>query len=265
MEYRDLKESELFALFATENWNKLDSTERLGACQEVENRYAAANNTVPLRLVPEEMMNKCYGYQSGKKIAINSYLLEQGVFQVELKDNNGKLFGVEEVDVDAPGWNVLDTIFHEGTHGIQEQQNRTVRNNAYFVPEADYYLYRIQPIEKEAYEQGQINTLLAIDKVITEQNILEPDMKLYSDSVKADSYDKSLQRAMYYYADPKIEQNMAQVVEDRNRRAYNPNPSREYRQLERVLDTGKSQRVNHSISRSEPEVKNNQNVTLLRR
>lgn len=246
MDYTGLSESELYAMFVTENWKGLSASERLAACQEVENRFAISRNTIPLKLQSEEMMNRAYGYQLGNRIAINSYLLNDSVFQVEIRDENGEIFAVEEVDVDAPGWNVLDTIFHEGTHGIQLQEGRGAGARAYFRPEDDYDLYRIQPDEKEAYENGQINTLAAIQMVMNEQNIADPDMQLYYESVLQDSYQESLQRAMINYADPEIEKHIAEVVNNRNKYIEVDNPSREYEQLVDVLETRNYRKVDIS-------------------
>ena len=41
--FADLGDTQLLGLFSTDRWGKLSYAEKLDACQEVENRYAAAN------------------------------------------------------------------------------------------------------------------------------------------------------------------------------------------------------------------------------
>ena len=45
--YENYSQSQLTALFSSDTWNSLSFSQRLNACQEIENRYAAENNVHP--------------------------------------------------------------------------------------------------------------------------------------------------------------------------------------------------------------------------
>lgn len=75
--YRDYTLNELHTLFNSDNWrNHMSFSERLDACQEVENRYAAENGVPPCTVRHEPMDDVCYGEQRGSSIYLNTYLLK---------------------------------------------------------------------------------------------------------------------------------------------------------------------------------------------
>ena len=115
--------------FATENWSRLNYQQRLELCRELENNYAAERGVAPCYITAEEMEDGTYGYQSGRSIVLNSHVLEDGTFHVTLRDENDQpLLGedgrpVEKaVPIPAANWAVMETVYHEGTHGVQEAQ-----------------------------------------------------------------------------------------------------------------------------------------------
>ena len=120
--YENYSQSQLTALFSSDTWKSLSFSQRLNACQEVENRYAAENNVHPCTITYEPMNGKEYGWQNGNTICLNSYLLQDGQFCTTFKDSNGNIQSVR-TNVLAPGWNTLETVFHKNT---QEEYPRHI-------------------------------------------------------------------------------------------------------------------------------------------
>lgn len=224
--YSSLSQNELLCLFGTKSWDALSFEERRDACQEVENRYAQANGCQPCKVETAEMTGSCYGYQSGGTLTLNESLLCDGVFMTEDFDDEGN--GVlATTEVPAPNWNMLDTVYHEGTHGIQAAQGRMPFS--YFDPVRDYDLYRIQPIEKEAFEAGQDYTLQAIDIVQEEMGEVDPSAIDYYCTVQQQSYQQSFDSAADHYQDPDIDKTVESAIQwhDMGMRPQNPTPSME--------------------------------------
>lgn len=231
--YNDLSGNDLMGLFGSDSWKSMSFEQRLSACQEVENRYAAANGVTPCRVTTEPVTGGTYGWQSGNTITLNESLLRDGCFQTEDVDENGNKVIVPLADR-APGWNILDTIFHEGTHGIQIEQGRMV--DTYIQPESDRDLYRIQGIEKEAFAAGQQNTLTAIQLVQQRTGKIDPQAKAYLTSVQEDRFKTALDDAKQRYQDPYIEYTLAQVIQDRENGVQQTSPWPSYTKVSELLD-----------------------------
>ena len=154
--YDTLTQGQLNALFSSAQWSGLSFEERLDACQEVANRYAAEHDVEPCLITHHPMEGSAYGEQFGSTIRLNTYLVRDGQFCTHFTDENGNRVE-SRIDALAPNWNTLDTVYHEGTHGIQEQLGQIP--GTYITPNMDWELYRIQGIEKEAYAAGQSRTL----------------------------------------------------------------------------------------------------------
>lgn len=231
--YENHSQSQLTALFSSDTWKSLTFSQRLNACQEVENRYAAENNVHPCTITYEPINGKEYGWQNGNIICLNSYLLQDGQFCTTFKDSNGNTQSVR-TDVLAPGWNTLETVFHEGTHGIQEQSGRMP--STYISPEMDRDLYRIQGIEKEAYANGQMRTLEALSNYEKEVGHMDSNHGDYIDSVKADSFQAALIDASQNYNDPNIEQTLQTVINDRENGISRANTSESYDAINNLCD-----------------------------
>ena len=232
-DYSDLDGNHLMGLFGSDSWKSMSFEQRLSACQEVENRYAAANGVAPCRVMTEPMIGGTYGWQSGNTITLNESLLRDGCFLTEDVDENGNKVIVPLAD-HAPGWNILDTIFHEGTHGIQTEQGRMV--DTYIQPESDRDLYRIQGIEKEAFAAGQQNTLTAIQLVQQSTGKIDPQAKAYLTSVQEDRFETALDDAKQRYQDPYIEYTLAQVIQDRENGVQQTSPWPSYTKVSELLD-----------------------------
>ncbi|MGN8855876.1 hypothetical protein ACTNCB_03075 [Catenibacterium mitsuokai] len=231
--YENYSQSQLTALFSSDTWKSLSFSQRLNACQEVENRYAAENNVHPCTITYEPMNGKEYGWQNGNTICLNSYLLQDGQFCTTFKDSNGNIQSVR-TNVLAPGWNTLETVFHEGTHGIQEQSGRIP--STYISPKMDEDLYRIQGIEKEAYANGQMRTLEALSNYEKEVGHMDSEHGEYIDSVKADSFQAALIDASQNYNDPNIEQTLQTVINDRENGISRTNTSESYDAINNLCD-----------------------------
>lgn len=231
--YENYSQSQLTALFSSDTWKSLSFSQRLNACQEVENRYATENNVQPCTITYQPMNGACYGWQNGNTICLNSYLLQDGQFCTNFKDSYGNMQSVR-TDVLAPGWNTLDTVFHEGTHGIQEQSGRMP--STYISPEMDGDLYRIQGIEKEAYANGQMRTLEAMSNYEKEVGHMAPERSEYIASVKADSFQSALIDASQNYNDPNIEQTLQTVINDRENGISRTNTSESYDAINNLCD-----------------------------
>ena len=232
--YASLNQTQLFGLFRTDSWNQMSFSDKMNACQEVENRYAAANNVGPCQVTARPMIGSCYGEQSGNTICLNAYLIQGNYFLTEDVDQQGNTILVG-TPVSAANWNVLDTMFHEGTHGIQVAQGRAAAT--YLSPEQDMDLYRIQHDEKEAFAAGQFNTMQAIDAVQKASGQIDPQTADYLTTVRNDSFQAALQRAATNYNDPDIEKTLAQVIYDRDHCIQRSSPSPSYTAINALCDS----------------------------
>ena len=211
--FDSLSKAELHALFSGPVWETLNFQNRLEACQEVENRYAAENGVPPCTVKAKHMQGATYGYQYKNTIALNRSLLQDGTFLTEFTDLNGRTQRVKTKTL-APGWNMLDTVYHEGTHGIQTALGRMPRT--YITPGTDEDLYRIQEVEKEAFAVGQWKTLNALSDTEPYTGCQDPSRSEYLAYVKEDSFQKALDASVLHYNDPDIEQTLRDVIHDRD-------------------------------------------------
>jgi hypothetical protein len=239
--YGNLSQSELESLFSSESWANMTAENRLDACQEVENRLAAEYNVAPCYVTAVPMDGATYGWESNGVISMNASMLSDGTFTIALQDEQGNPLLDENgqpinqsISVLAPNWNSLDTIYHEGTHGIQEAQDRLA--STYISPDMDGNLYRIQSCEKEAFANGQSRTLDAIANYQNSTGNIDPETANYIASVKADSFQEALDAAAQQYNDPNIEQTLASVIADHDNGVVPANPSPSYTAISEAYD-----------------------------
>lgn len=231
--YENLSQNQLHGLFSSETWNSLSFGERINACQEVENRFAADHNTEPCNVTHQQMDGAAYGWQSGQTICLNTSLVRDGCFNVMYCDENG-VSQTAQIPAMAPSWNTLDTVYHEGTHGVQEATGNMP--STYISPDMDGDLYRIQGIEKEAYTIGQSRTLNALNEVENSSGKLDAARNDYFTSVKNDSFQAALQDAAKHYNDPNIESTLQSVINDRENGVAPDNPSESYQSISTLCD-----------------------------
>ena len=231
--YENLSQNQLHGLFSSETWSSLSFGERINACQEVENRYAIEHNVEPCNVTHQQMDGASYGWQSGQTICLNTSLVRDGCFNVTYRDENGAL-QTTQIPAMAPSWNTLDTVYHEGTHGVQEATGNMP--STYISPDMDGDLYRIQGIEKEAYAIGQSRTLNALSEVENSSGKLDNARNDYFASVKNDSFQAALQDAARHYNDPNIESTLQSVINDRENDIVPDNPSESYQSIGILCD-----------------------------
>lgn len=232
--YEKYTKSQVTALFSSDTWKSLSLSQRLDACQEIENRHAAENNTEPCLITHQPIDGASYGWQNGNTICLNTFLIQDGEFCTTFMDADGRTQTVRTA-VPAAGWNTLDTIYHEGTHGIQEHTGRMP--SVYISPEMDYDLYRIQGIEKEAYAAGQMKTLESLSDYEKAVNHLDSQRSEYIASVRADSFQAALLDASQNYNDADIEQTLQTVINDRENGIQRTDASRSYQAINDLCDS----------------------------
>lgn len=231
--YDTLTQGQLNALFSTAQWSGLSFEERLDACQEVANRYAAEHDVEPCLITHHPMEGSAYGEQFGNTIRLNTYLVRDGQFCTHYTDQNGNLCQAR-INAQAPSWNTLDTVYHEGTHGIQTQLGQIP--GTYITPNMDWDLYRIQGIEKEAYAAGQSRTLQALADYEQATGKFDPARLDYFASARNDSFQSALSDAARHYNDPNIEQTLATVIQDRENNVVRSNASESYQAIYDLCD-----------------------------
>lgn len=232
--YGTYSQGQLHALFSTEQWHGLTLSERLDACQEVANRYAAEYNVAPCLITHQPMEGSAYGEQSGRTICLNTYLVRDGQFCTTFTDPNGTVCE-RTTNVLAPGWNILDTVYHEGTHGLQTELD--TMPSTYLPPDSDWDLYRIQGVEKQAYAMGQSRTLQALSDYEKSTGTLDAARGDYLASVRNDAFQTALNDAAQHYNDPDIERTLANVIQDRENNVFRSNASPSYQAIYQLCDT----------------------------
>lgn len=101
--YKNVSTDELLSRFRTEEWSKLDQTERVNTFQELENRYAVEQKR-PVAKIEAETNSSYYG----------SYSSSNNVIRINMND------GPENNSYEQ-----LDSYYHESRHAHQHQAIKT--------------------------------------------------------------------------------------------------------------------------------------------
>ncbi len=250
--YSSLTDSGFYTLFSTDSWASLSLNDKLEACQEAENRQAAEYGVQPSHVTLQNMEGSRYGYHCDSTTYLNTSMVDKGVFTVTWEDDKGNSH-TDLVPISAPNWNVLDTVFHEGIHGIQDEEGRA--QLVYVNPKSDPDIYRIQADEKEAYQNAQSKTLLAIESVELETGKADANKEAYLDVIRSDSFQSSLINAMQSYNDPDIEKTLQNVIDDLENGIRNDNPSPSYSDLRDMINSQYNGLFNDLISGQESNEK----------
>ncbi len=228
-----LERNAIESKFSSENWSQMNFGQRLQACRELENNYAAERGVQPCEVTYEYMDGGTYGYQSNGVITLNAYVLEEGNFHTLLRDDNNAIIRDENgvpmettVPINGANWATMETVYHEGTHGVQEAEGRLSRT--YIDSEADYSLYRIQACEREAFATGQFRTLEAIQNYQQSSGKLDAEAMNYTVNVKKNSYQRYFDDAAGRYHDARIDQTVDQYISDQDNGISPANPSESY-------------------------------------
>ena len=229
-----LSDFELNSLFREAAWTSPNMTpaDRQQACQELENRLAAERGEQPREVVLTPMNGSTYGVQSGNCIYLNASLVENHTLTA--MDDNGNVLGTYRVD--APGWQLYDTVCHEDEHGAQYDRGQFQTGLSYIECESDYSIYRISPDEMNAFNAGQQRTISAINEQIQARGTIDPDMKAYIDDMLEQSATSALEEARARYNDPNIDKTLAEFVYNQEHGIVPENPSPSYQQLMALKD-----------------------------
>ena len=227
--------------FASDNWYSLTLTQKLELCREIENNYASEHHVRPCYVTCDYMEGTTYGYQSNSTIVLNQYILEDGRIHAFLRDqdkniimdNYGQPIETSQ-EVPASNWATLETLYHEGTHGIQEAENRSAYT--YIEPNTDYSLYRIQGDEREAFENGQQRTIAAIRAYELETGTTDPNTKTYLLSVEENNYEQYRNDAAFRFNDPEIENTLDQYISDKDNGIIHDDPTPSYQAISDLYD-----------------------------
>lgn len=234
----DERTEQIYSKFAAENWGKMTSEQRLEALNELEAVSAGQNNSAVRQVVAEDMNGKVYGYFDGEKIVVNNHLLQNDpMFYARVTDEDGNqetlTYRVEDANIQ-----MMDTLFHEDYHAFQKQavngeippetlrkmgiSEETVRNWAanenrlgYVEPEIDGNLYRIQGLEKAAFDAGETNTKEAFS-YLNQKYGEDANYQKYLSAIEANSYKKNLQMAQMRYGDMDIENTLQNKMNELN-------------------------------------------------
>jgi len=211
--YSELSNSEVNELYRADTWERLNRNERLDSLQELENRSAELLGNQPCEVHLEQMNGARYGYYHNGEIYVNESLVKNGEFTVQYDD--GTTASYAPADTNAQ---LMDTIHHENYHayqsdvinGIIEHDNvaevnqwRANWDNDNYISNNDP-LYRVQSLEKSAFEHGESLTKVAYDEIETKYGV-DTGYRKYLESINEHSYDNALTEAKVLYDDVNIE------------------------------------------------------------
>jgi len=203
--------------FASNYWKDLSVEDKQELLQEVENRLASERNTESRQLDFKNLNGLTLGYQSGDSIVVNSNLVEIGAFRTEVLNKETNEVTTRYDMAEAVNWNLLATIFHEDTHGVQEDEGRGQSVRSYIEADSDYLLYRLGPDEREAFDNGQGRTMAIISHLRTNGIVSDdddPSMQTFINEVMQQSTAIYEERAIQEYSDPDVIKHIDQWVSE---------------------------------------------------
>lgn len=233
----DEKTAAVYNKFRNENWNKMNASERLEALQQLEIISAEKNHSCPQKITAKELEGAVYGYFDGTEIVVNKYILENGMMIKNVQDEETGEMEQLSYRIQDANIQMMDTIFHEDYHSFQEQAvngeipmetleamgvtkeilrdwqaNNTVLN--YVDPEVDGCLYRIQELERTAFQAGESNTKEAFVYLNAKYGE-EPNFGKYMQSIENSNYSKNLNMAQMRYGDVDIVDTLQKKMNER--------------------------------------------------
>lgn len=228
-DFSAMSREELDSQFAPDQWKQLSYDERCDCIRELEGRFAQEQGRPAKDIEFVPMEGGRYGGWSKQddRIYINDTLVRDDAFQVK-----GRLVSQEDAN-----YQLYDTVAHEGYHAYQDyalenpgvhpdqQQLEEWRLNAesaypqgryesnYYSFDTDRDRYRLQPLERDAFEYGNSRTREAFDPIEAREGQL-PGYDTYKDSCELDSYDNALNEAQQ--RDPETLSHMTEEMQDRS-------------------------------------------------
>ena len=215
--------------FAPENWSKMSVSDRYETIRALEYSFAAEQGREPKDIGFLPMEGSCYGYwsEAQDRIVLNNSLVTEGCFTYK---------GISSGEMaDAP-IQIYDTVAHEGYHAYQsyaishpevhadQEQLRqwSLNDSGKFIDghyESNYYAfdndrdkYRIQPLERDAYNYGEAKTREAFDAIEKKYGPVEGYAE-YKNTCQLNSYENALTSAQAQ--DPQVLQNMENEMQER--------------------------------------------------
>ena len=211
---RHLTDERLYALYRHEIWygsnerKPLCRTERLDALQELANRAALKLNTEPCRVIAKPINGPRYGYYNAAEnaIIVNEHLINNDELVINTK--RGKRHCKEVFDANAQ---LMDTVFHETFHAYQidvlmhpdkhpdecralQWKTNMLKGN-YYSLEEDFLRYRIQHVEKSAFDHAERQTA----EVFENQFAKDVGYQAYTEDIQKNSFENVLEKAKQKY------------------------------------------------------------------
>ena len=221
---------ELDRCFTPEIWSRLSYSERCSCVRSLEERFAAEQGRPAKHISFLPMEDGTCGYWSKESdiIAINDTLVSDGCFMHE-----GRMYGHMS---DAP-LKIYETVAHEGYHAYQSYalENPHIHEDKaqleqwrvndlaaplgrdehnYFIFDYDKDKYRIQPLERDAFEYGFSKTQEVFEALQKECGEI-PEYQDYLDTCEFNSYENALNNAMR--KDPEVLKHMEKEMYDREK------------------------------------------------
>ena len=223
-----MSQQELNRQFSPQRWERLSYSMRCDCIRELENRFAREQGRPAKHVMFLPMEPGKYGSWSERQdcLLVNDTLVSDNAFLA-----HGRLIPQEDAPIQ-----LYDTIAHESYHAYQsyalehpeihpdEQQLNEWRLNAsenecngvyesnYYAFDTDRNRYRIQALERDAFEYGNRKTQMAFDAIQAEEGEIR-GYSDYLDSCEMDSYDRALYEAQE--RDPQTLSHMDQEMRDR--------------------------------------------------
>ncbi len=233
----DERTANIYDKFRAENWNRMDPSARMQALQELANLSAEMNHAAPQAVRAEAMEGNTYGYFDGTAIVVNEHLVNDGVLVATVTDEETGETELMTHKVEDVNLQMMDTIFHEDYHSFQEQavdgkipqetldamgiSKETLRNweaNDSYVnyvdPKVDGNLYRIQEVEKSAYQAGEVRTQEAFAYLNGKYGV-DANYEAYVASIQEHGYDRNLEMARMRYGDIEIDRTLQGKMNER--------------------------------------------------
>jgi hypothetical protein len=222
--YEGLSDQEVNELYRSDSWSGLSRDERLDALQELENRSSEQLGIEPCEVQLEHMEGATYGGYNDGVIYLNENLVENGELSVTFDDGTSQCFKQDDVNAQ-----LMDTIHHENyhsyqdnaIHGIVDHENSSeVEQWRANWPQENYiggndpeHCYRLQSLEKSAFEHGETNTKQAFDEIQAKYGE-DSGYQSYLENINEHSYENELEQAKSITGDQNIEQTVNQRIMD---------------------------------------------------
>lgn len=239
--YAGLSDKELYSMCRKETWSHLDEGQRQQFLQETANRFCAESGMIgSCKLVfSDELKANESGLQDGAMIYLNR---SHFVDEVAVKNYHGREVSYK---LDDANMRALTTVFHECTHGWQnqiidgtiscsnEERVREYKANDFTVSavkdsngmikpgsqylsgelqgEAGYYLYYLQSTERDAFRLSEARTEYIMN-YLTEKYGDEPSFQAYRKELAANGYQANVEQAKRLFQNENIEKDINRTL-----------------------------------------------------